>query len=415
MNWNYPHGVFLLLAFVGNTVYSEKVVDGETPLPVMKETGCYNNLDEIFEISEDDRLLEETKKFVLCPHTTYEVGQYRCSGESDDMTCGIMNGQKPLVPRSNTIIQCGEDGLVSNGCIIKGGDWGLITVPLLYEHDYETSNVLIKGITFEANELFSIFFGLPGKNVVVDDCIVRNDFNQGPIVLNNIGPWNFRRSRKLTLTEGGKDYSQYQNRWERVHNYMIDMKNGDFDQEVENNSQNLRSRGLKLKAGTTKDIDPLYITFQNMIIENNKQGTEGMNIENGLITLRNKNHVATFKHNYIAGNNYSDSNFASVGYALSNAGSEVNLVDNCFADNNFFGPGMVLMKSTSKFTSNGNQVTYTADNTRSTFDNCEFIVSYETEESNDYKCDNLINNQDETNICEILNARLQTVEMKKNV
>jgi len=359
----------------------------EIPLPVIKDT-CYDNLNEIYDIIEDDRLLQTMKKFVLCPNTVYNVGRLR----GNETFWGIVDGQYPLIPRMNTIFQCGQDGSVENNCVIKGGDWGMISVPLLYSEDYDTSNVLVKGITFESNELFSIFWGLPGTNVTVDDCIVRNDANEGPIVLNNIGPWDVRRNRRVMEVVKGKDYDQYENRWERVHHYMNDLKDGVFDDVVKTKSKNNLRRELN-------QIDPLYITIQNVVLQNNTQGIEGWNIEYGLVTLRNENHVATFKNNLIIGNNYGDKAKAPMGYFMGNEGSHVNLENNCFADNELFGPGMVIMYPGSTFTRSGNQAT-----TSSGHDvDCQFIISFETweDESNyNYRCDTFY--ADSVNTCNAL-------------
>lgn len=64
---------------------------------------CYDNLDAIFdELGSDGADLEAEKIFVLCPNTVFDVGTLE-AGE-------FVGGQIPIVPRSNTIISCGEDG-----------------------------------------------------------------------------------------------------------------------------------------------------------------------------------------------------------------------------------------------------------------------------------------------------------------
>jgi len=327
------------------------------PVPVLKST-CYDNTNDIYEVSKDDRLLYENKKFILCPNTVYDIGIYRFN----ETFSGIIDGQYPLVPRMNTIIQCGESGDVSNNCTIRGGDWGLITVPLIHELDFDTSDVLIKGITFESQVLFSIFFGLPGTNFVIDDCVIKNNVNQGPIIFNNRGPWNFRRHLSR--------YDKYEDPWAKVHHYMNDLQAGKMDEHRELQND---------------DIATLHATIKDSVIQNNTQAVTGHNLEFGIITFRVDTHNATFKNNLFIDNNYGDEALSSIGYALLNVGSEVHLNDNCFVDNSFFGSGMIIMNPGSLFDYKGNYATC-SDREKLT---CPFVVSFKTEqaeEDNDYNC-----------------------------
>lgn len=331
------------------------------PVPVIKST-CYNNTNEIFEISLDDRLLYKTKKFILCPNTVYNIGIYGFNATF----AGIIDGQYPLSPRMNTIIQCGESGESSNNCTLFGGDWGLITVPVLNGLDFDTSDILIQGITFESQNTYSLFIGLPGNNFVMDDCIIKNQFNQGPIVFNNRGPFVGRRNLDR--------YDKYEDPMAKTYHYMKDLENGFFDDEMDEHRE-------------LKEIGPLHVTIQNSLIANNMQAETGQNLEFGLVTLRTDTHNLTMKNNLIIDNNYGDEMISSIGYALLNVGSEVHLIDNCFVDNQFFGTGMVVMNPGSSFTHSGNYATCSASKELT----CPFIVSFDTEEAenlNEYNCHN---------------------------
>jgi len=330
------------------------------PVPVIKST-CYDNTREIFDISADDRLLYKTKKFMLCPNTVYDIGQFTFN----ETFTGITGGQYPLVPRMNTVIQCGESGEASNNCTLRGGSWGLITVPLLNELDFDTSDVLIKGLTFVEQDTFALFFGLPGTNFVVDDCVVKNQLNEGPIVFNNRGPWQMRRNLRK--------YDKYEDPMAKIYHYMKDLEDGSLDDEMDEHRE--------LQGG----IETLHVTIQNSLIENNTQSEMGVNLEFGVITFRVDSHNVTIKNNLFVDNHYGDEMKSSIGYALLNVGSAVNLIDNCFVDNQFFGSGMIVMNPNSVFQHSGN---YATCSTREKL-TCPFIVSFETEEAenlNVYDC-----------------------------
>jgi hypothetical protein len=59
----------------------------------------------------------------------------------------------------------------SNNCILRGGDFGFITVPFFFRQDLGLiSNVVVKGFTFEAQVQYGIFAASRG-DIRFQDCI----------------------------------------------------------------------------------------------------------------------------------------------------------------------------------------------------------------------------------------------------
>lgn len=136
--------------------------------PPTGEGGCYTTLDAVYTLIADDDNLFQQKRFVICPGSVIEVG-FLVPG------VGIDQGQAPFIPRSNTEFLCGEDGKSENNCIIKGGDFGLIAVPVFFRQDLSVNNVQIKGFTFEGQVQYAAFIASPG-DISFIDCIVRVGF-----------------------------------------------------------------------------------------------------------------------------------------------------------------------------------------------------------------------------------------------
>ena len=133
--------------------------------PPSTADGCYTTLDAVYALISDDDKLFQQKRFVICPGSVMEVG-FLVPG------VGIDQGQAPLIPRSNTEFTCGEDGKSDNNCIIKGGDFGLIAVPVFFRQDLSINNVQIKGFTFEGQVQYAAFVASAG-DIAFIDCIIR--------------------------------------------------------------------------------------------------------------------------------------------------------------------------------------------------------------------------------------------------
>ena len=140
-----------------------------SPSPTFHETpsltfeGCFRSLTEIYAIEKDLVSPSILRKYILCPSTTYNIGTVNSTGN-------IVSGQHPIQLRPNVIYQCGADGNRSNDCHITGGDFGLTSFYGVYDGIYETvENVLIKGLTFESQKLFSVILEAAG-NITFEDC-----------------------------------------------------------------------------------------------------------------------------------------------------------------------------------------------------------------------------------------------------
>jgi len=115
---------------------------------IVQKDGCFDNLMEIYQLEKALEDPSENRRYILCPDTTFHLGELRDDGQ-------IINGDAFLMLRPNVMYQCGEDGFRRNNCILKGGDFGLLSLYGVYEGIFETvHNVRIRGITFESQNLF---------------------------------------------------------------------------------------------------------------------------------------------------------------------------------------------------------------------------------------------------------------------
>jgi hypothetical protein len=130
--------------------------------PVVTFEGCFDDLTDIYALERDLENPTILRKYVLCPDTKFQIGIVNDDGE-------IGEGQHTIQLRPNVIYQCGEDGKRSNGCIVEGGDFGLTSFYGVYNDIYETvENVMIKGLTFQSQQLFSVVLEAAGDISFLD-------------------------------------------------------------------------------------------------------------------------------------------------------------------------------------------------------------------------------------------------------
>ena len=122
-------------------------------------------MDDIYALIADDDKLFEQKRFVICPGTIMDIG-FLVPG------VGLDQGQAPMIARSNTEYLCGEDGKSENNCVLRGGDFGMIAVPVFFREDREVNNVKVSGFTFKGQVQYGAFLAMPG-DVSFLDCIFR--------------------------------------------------------------------------------------------------------------------------------------------------------------------------------------------------------------------------------------------------
>jgi hypothetical protein len=100
------------------------------------------------------------RTYVLCPDTVFLIG---------DLNDG---GQYPILPRSNVAYKCGDEGLSSNNCVIRGGAVQLITIGFDGDSSVGLDNVLVSGLTFESADIRSVVLDKPGEITFVD-CVLQ--------------------------------------------------------------------------------------------------------------------------------------------------------------------------------------------------------------------------------------------------
>jgi hypothetical protein len=141
---------------------SQSVAPSVYVTPVVTFEGCFDDLTDIYALERDLEDPSILRKYVLCSDTKFNIGIVDDDG-------GISEGQQTIQLRPNVIYQCGEDGNRSNGCIVEGGDFGLTSFYGVYNDIYETvENVMIKGLTFQSQQLFSVVLEAAGDISFLD-------------------------------------------------------------------------------------------------------------------------------------------------------------------------------------------------------------------------------------------------------
>ena len=161
------------MEFVGPSLCSS---DGTTIGYDNTTTLFYDTLLTTTEILEGKAAPDETYEFVLCPSTTFDLGLQL---EFNDPTARQnMVGLIPLLDNSH--YKCGEDGALSNRCILGGG-W----YHILFEDDIPLVNITFSGLTFEQSLDSSVMaYGQPGNDAIFVNCRWRNN-KQGSFLIDN--------------------------------------------------------------------------------------------------------------------------------------------------------------------------------------------------------------------------------------
>ena len=145
-----------------NTTNETMVPTPETP--AFEKLPCYDNLT----VLAEHMLLKdafEPMLFNLCPDTVFDIGY-----DYGDMPMCCIDGQSPLVPRSNSRIYCGEDGDPKNNCTLINGASQLVSSLFTYFPE-ETDNVEIRGVTFSHSTSTGIVLS-NGGSITLKDCIM---------------------------------------------------------------------------------------------------------------------------------------------------------------------------------------------------------------------------------------------------
>lgn len=259
------------------------------PSSILMRDDCFASLKEIHEL---ERQVEDTttkRKYILCPHRTFQMGVWSEDGE-------IKDGEPFIALRPNVVYQCGEDGSRSHNCILRGGDFGVASYYGVYDGIYETvEGVEIRGLTFESQNLFSVLLKAAGDITFVG-CAFKGNSNNVPVLVQweGEGPdaagtaQDSRALRKLEEQTSLSHVVTFQNCVFRD-NYLKETMS--FPGIIENSFQS-----------------ELVIT--NCLFENNRYGIKG--------------------------------NPAPVGYAIRSFGP-ITVDSSCFVDNTFHNYGPILV------------------------------------------------------------------------
>lgn len=128
---------------------------------------CFATLKDVFFAMElkDPEVFEVYK---LCPNQVYEIQ------DIEDLVLGVFQIDNErdfaLFPRKNSRVQCGRKGKSSDECVLRGGIYHMLTLPTNWPEG-ENTNIILKGLTFEAPRNGPLLFG-PDQIKFVD-CIWR--------------------------------------------------------------------------------------------------------------------------------------------------------------------------------------------------------------------------------------------------
>jgi hypothetical protein len=110
------------------------LIETETPTaaPFYAQRECYDKLQIVHDmIKVQEPFMQHVYK--LCPNTIFDIGTM-----DENHECCI-DGDARLVPRKDTTIQCGEDGLSTNNCTLRGGPVQVISWNENYNLEAKTS------------------------------------------------------------------------------------------------------------------------------------------------------------------------------------------------------------------------------------------------------------------------------------
>jgi hypothetical protein len=125
-------------------------------------TSCWSNTTAIH-----DHLFNATpfssNTYILCPDTVYNIGHT----DSQGVCC--VEGDNPLMARTNTKYQCGDDGSSANNCTFVGGTFQVVMSALSFQ-EQEATNVVVQGMTF-SNPSLAIAIPSQSGDMTFVDCI----------------------------------------------------------------------------------------------------------------------------------------------------------------------------------------------------------------------------------------------------
>jgi hypothetical protein len=118
---------------------------------------CYTNTTEInLAIKDKDPFIEEI--YVLCANTVFLL--------TDGSTA---DGMQPIILRSRSVFQCGDDAKSTNGCVITGGIFQIYSSDSDFTSEKKVG-IIFRGVTFDSGIGSSALLISTG-DVTFIDCI----------------------------------------------------------------------------------------------------------------------------------------------------------------------------------------------------------------------------------------------------
>lgn len=145
---------------------------------VFADDTCFNSTTPLFDFLATTADGAQDITVVLCPKTTFDVGDLGDTGAD--------NGQMPLIAFPRTTYLCGEDGASTNNCVLRGGEIQFWNPP-----GAAIGEISVRGVTFENSTFVAIL--LQGSGTIdFIDCIIQ--------VSTERGTWHTRRCRERCVT-----------------------------------------------------------------------------------------------------------------------------------------------------------------------------------------------------------------------
>lgn len=341
--------------------------------PPTTAAGCYDNLDAVFfDISDDDKLFQQ-KLFIICPGTVVDIGFLV-------MGTGIDNGQAPIIPRSNTEYRCGENGSVNNKCILRGGDFALIGVPVFFRQDLSVNNVLIKGFTFEGQAQYSVFMAVKG-DIVIEDCLFRDQAGFAAVIINYDSQLDMGGTRLLE-EESDDPFVRAASFVQNYHNNEDSRRLAAKEEEGEVDDEKAAFSTAKSNdMGRALQADILEVVIRDTLFTNIQQIERKLGVEFGVISIKGTDHNVTIQDTTIANVKFGNQELTPIGYAILVQGAEIGIHGLCLIDNDFRGSGAVLLEQTANpFAPGANFITKNYATEGDDDLECEFAAYFATDE-----------------------------------
>jgi hypothetical protein len=124
---------------------------------------CFDDIDNALarERAVTDTSVQRT--IILCPNKDYFMGR-----ADPDRPGFVIGGFNAISPRPNSHWKCGEEGLASNNCIMKDGDFPIVS----FGGDVDHTNIIFSGITVEASFRGGMLLANSG-DVTFSSCVFR--------------------------------------------------------------------------------------------------------------------------------------------------------------------------------------------------------------------------------------------------